>query len=592
MRKHGGRAEERTALVAATLLIGALAAAAAVSSQPAYGLQTGGGAAGAGTAAGSQGRTPAGSPSAPGQSGTAGQANPTSPTSPTGTTAAPAPNGGGATAGTQSVPLPDGRSPSYDLARTVNEALASSAQVQIQRKQVEIDAKRVDEAEAQNRPSITGNASATRFDAKTKVSIAGSPPVQVIGDHTETLSLNATERLDLLGQVRAARSQARLQQIADRAALDTSTQERTLQAKTIYFNLLRAQHQVQVAETALRDAATQEAVSRRLYENQVGQKIDLLRAETNTAQAQQNLTAAQNSLDIARASFNDLVGRPLEAPVTVQDVPGVSVGVDIQAGTGAGLGNTPGQTLPTFTPFTVPPAEINGIDVNQSIAQAQSRRPEVLQNAALARAAEVGVRIAREGMEPSFALSASGDYYPTTSFQFPRQKTAAFTVSASIPLYDGGRTRDLVQEAHLRTDQARTALESSKSDVALQVRQSYLNLATAARQIDAANAALTQAIAARQLAEIRYEGQVGLFLEVTDAQAALVRAENSQVDAVYNYEIARAQFENAQGVPALQQTNTVVVSPSATPAAAAPAPATTPTTTPPPAAPPTTGNTK
>ena len=53
----------------------------------------------------------------------------------------------------------------------------------------------------------------------------------------------------------------------------------------------------------------------------------------------------------------------------------------------------------------------------------------------------------------------------------------------------------------------------------------------------------------RQLAELRYKGQVGLYLEVTDAQAALVQAENNQVDAVYNYLVARAQFQNAVGTP-------------------------------------------
>ena len=58
---------------------------------------------------------------------------------------------------------------------------------------------------------------------------------------------------------------------------------------------------------------------------------------------------------------------------------------------------------------------------------------------------------------------------------------------------------------------------------------------------------------------VNENGQVGLFLEVTDAQAALIRAENSQVDAVYNYLTARAQYENVLGIPALQQTNTLTV---------------------------------
>ncbi|MBC8102194.1 MAG: TolC family protein [Cytophagales bacterium] len=521
-----------------------------------------------------------------GQAGTGGQ-NPGSPTTP----AAPgtvAPNAGqqnnaglapatgtgrtsgqsGPTAGTGgsgSLPLTGNDSPRFDLARTVQSAIDSSSGILNARRQVEIDERIVDEAEARNRPSVSAFGSATRFDAPTNIAIGGGPPVTVLQDHTEQLTLSLDQRLDFLGQVRAARSEARLQQAADRALLELETQRRTLLAKTVYFDLLRARHQVQVAESSLRSAQTQERTARRLYENQVGQKIDLLRARTSVAQAQQDLLAARNRLEVARASFNDLVGRPLEAPVEAADVAGVSVGTDIVP-SGAAVGDAPQTALPTFTPFTVAPREIAAINVNESIRTAQAQRPEVLRNAALARASAIGIRIAREGQEPTFALSASGNYYPTPSFQTPRQRTAALTATIRIPLYDGGVTRDRVAEARLRSQIARTTEESSRSDVALGVRQAYLNLATAARQIDAANAALEQAIAARQLAQVRYEGQVGLFLEVTDAQDALTRAENSQVDAVYQFLTRRAEFENAAGIPALLQTNSLTV-PAAIPAA-------------------------
>jgi len=112
--------------------------------------------------------------------------------------------------------------------------------------------------------------------------------------------------------------------------------------------------------------------------------------------------------------------------------------------------------------------------------------------------------------------------------------------------------RDRIQEARLRTENAQTTAGSVKSGITLDVRQAYLNLQTASRQIEAANAVLQQAIAARQLAEIRYQGQVGLFLEVTDAQSALVQAESSQVNAVYDYLVARANFDNALGTPQLR----------------------------------------
>ena len=516
-----------------------------------------------------------------------------------------APNTGG------SIPRPaPNPSPVYDVPRTIAEAIAASTELLLARRNVQIDENRADESSALNRPTVTGNGSATRFDQATKIAIGGGPPVQTVPSHQEALSLVVSQRLDFLGLIRAETNQARLQTEADRASLDRIVNGRVLLAQTYFYNLLRAQHQVQVAQAALASTTEQETIARRLYEGQIGQKIDLLRASTQVAQAQQDLVRAENDLGLSRASFNDLVGRSLGSPVEPIDVPGVSVGADVPRPAANVVGTTPpdaaippvvappvpaipatpappatptlptapggrvpGADAPPFVPFAPPIAEVQAIDLDKAIQTGQNARPEVRQNALLLRGNETGIRIARAGREPSFAISASGNYYPTTSFQFPRQRTAALTVSASIPLYDGGVTRDRINEARLRTDNARDILASSQSGVALEVRQAYLTLSTAARQIEAANAALTQAIAARQLAQIRYEGQVGLFLEVTDAQTALVRAENAQINAVYDYLIARAQFNNAVGISTYLADPTAPAPPALTPVLPPPTPA-------------------
>ncbi len=570
-----------------------------------------------GTAPGTPGTTGGSTPgTAPGTGGvsgqtTSGQNTATTPASQTGQL-------GG------SVPRPGANpSPVYDVSRAIQEAIGASSELILARRNVQIDENRADEVSSQGRFNVTGNGSATRFDQATQIAIGGGPPIQVIPSHQEALSLVVSQRLDFLGQIRAETRQARLQTEADRANLDRIVNDRSLQAQQIFYNLLRAYHQVQVAQSALASAQNQETIARRLYEGQIGQKIDYLRASTQTAQAVQDLQRAENDLGLARASFNDLVGRPLNSPVEPVDVPGVSVGVDVPRPASVPVGNTPpasgappvvvpapastipvrpilpgtppggpatGAAAPTATPyvpFAPPVGELESIDVNQATQTAQNNRPEVRRNAVLLRASETGIQVARSGQQPSFALSASGNYYPTTSFQFPRQRTAAITASVSIPFYDGGATKARINEARLQTENARTAFGSSQSGVALEVQQAYLTLSTAARQITAANAAVEQAIAARQLAQIRYEGQVGLFLEVTDAQAALVRAESAQVNAVYDYLIARAQFVNAVGTPTyLTATAPPPALPSTAPTPATPAvPATPAPGTPAPAAP-------
>lgn len=454
-------------------------------------------------------------------------------------------NAAGTSGSLGSTPLTNNIGPqTFTLGQTIAAALKTSADVQTATRNVQIDRYRADEAAAEGRPNVSASGTALRYDQATKIAIGPGPAIQVTPTHQEILQLSVGNRFDLTGQICAASDQARLQSLSDQFVLGQVSNARILRAQTIYFNTLRAQHQVDVAQAALTNASRQLQDATNLNTAGVGQKIDMLRAQTQVANAQQNLATAQNNYGIAESSFNDLVGCPLDAVSTPDDPPGV---VFIPPVTDFSRVGAPDPKA--ALPLPDAPAEVAAISVPQALQTANTQRPEILAAQVNVRVAQTGVKLARAGLEPTFSLNAAGNYYPTPSFQFPRQRTAQLSATLTIPLYDAGLTRDRVQEAKLRTENAGTSLASTRSDVALDVRQAYLNLATAAQQIGAANAALQSAIAARQLAELRYRGQVGLYLEVTDAQAALVQAENSQVDAVYNYLVARAQFQNAVGTP-------------------------------------------
>ncbi len=448
-----------------------------------------------------------------------------------------------------SLPLPGASTApqTFNLAQTIQAGLRSSADVDVATRNVEIDRKRADEAAAAARPNVNASGQATRFDQKTQVALGMGPPLIVTGTHDEILQLDVTDRLDLTGQIRAATDQYRLQSLADTFILGSVRNARILRAQTIYFNTLRAQHQVDVSNAALANAQRQLTDATNLNNAGVGQRIDVLRAQTQVDTAEQDLATSENNYGVALTSFNDLVGRPLNAPVTLQDAAGVVIALPVTDFSQVGAPDA--KAAP---PLPNAPQEVAAINIDNALRYANQARPEILQAQVNVRVAQTGIKLARAGLEPTFSLTAAGDYYPDTNFQFIRKRTAQITANLNIPLYDGGATRDRVQEAHLSTDNAQTSLASTRSDVALDVRQSYLNLVTAAQQIGAANAALQSAIAARQLAEIRYQGQVGTYLEVTDAQSALVQSENNQVDAVYNYLVARAQFQNSIGAPQTQ----------------------------------------
>lgn len=111
-----------------------------------------------------------------------------------------------------------------------------------------------------------------------------------------------------------------------------------------------------------------------------------------------------------------------------------------------------------------------------------------------------------------------------------------------------------VQAAKARVEQTRLAEERLAQQVAADVITARERVLTAAEQIDAALGGLRAAEAALDLSQVRFEGGVGIGLEVLDAQAALSEARSNVVTAIVSYDVAQVALLHALGgvsIPAL-----------------------------------------
>lgn len=441
-----------------------------------------------------------------------------------------------------------------DLPTAIKMTIAASNDYAVATKNLDRDAAQVDEAEAAGRPKVGASATETFLSKAISIPFAGET-FTVEPQSTQDILVEGTLPIDITGLVSSGVAVYRLQLLADRFTRDRIQNSLILKAETTYYDLLRSQHQVDVASAALQDAQTQLDTAGRQYNGGTGLKIDMLRAQTQVSTAQQNLLEAQNMLALARTNLNDATGRPLNAATSADDVAGVTTGVAVPPSP-AITPPPPGQAAPAPaasepTYFEPPTAELESIDVDKSINQALVSRPELEADQVNIEAAKRQIKLARRSMDPSLSLTATGNDYPTTSFENPYRQVGALVATVTFPLYDGGVARDEVREARDNEDNLKSTYLSNQTDVSLQVRQAYLSLLTAGQQIGAANSALHEAVAARELAQVRYANGVGLYLEVTDAESALTAAETNQVNAVYGYLVARAQFENALGTPSI-----------------------------------------
>lgn len=408
--------------------------------------------------------------------------------------------------------------PPLSLSDVVRETKTHSAEVRVAADRLKAAKSRIGQWQSRRLPQVSVAGSATRFDDVSELEFGGQK-IEVVPDHLETLSLQLDQVLDFTNQIGTGVSQARLLALASEYDLAQAEADASLDATTAFYDLLRAEQSVRVAQSAL-DAYTEQLKTNiRLFEGGVGQKIDVLRAQSQVADAESELMRRLNAQSSARSRLNDLVGRTLDEPTKVAEA-------SIPTGEAAVAQDRPAL-----------------------IRQALDRRSEILAATTEIRAAEKGIKLARASMEPRFSVGLAGNYYPTTSFQYVRQSTAALTLGISIPLYNGGLARERVKEANAMVDAAKARGDRVRRDVSLQVQNAALDVETARKRLEASNSAVTAATAARALAQQRYEAQVGLYLEVTDAQSALTQAQAAQVDAAYDLLTAQARLKRAMGEP-------------------------------------------
>jgi outer membrane protein TolC len=120
-------------------------------------------------------------------------------------------------------------------------------------------------------------------------------------------------------------------------------------------------------------------------------------------------------------------------------------------------------------------------------------------------------------------------------------------VSLSIPIFDGFRTTNRVQESLSTYYVISAQAEQQRQQVALDVESSYLNLLAISERLKANRAAADAAKENLDLASGRYQVGVGSIIELTDAQNLYTTSETTYVRTVYDYRIADAFFQRAIG---------------------------------------------
>lgn len=308
-------------------------------------------------------------------------------------------------------------------------------------------------------------------------------------------------------------SQVKTNEAGARAAgygLEVSRQEAILNVKQAYYALLATERLIGVDRAAVERLGKIFEMTEKGYEVGLRPKIDVSTARTNLIDAQTALIRAVGQLKNAKAALDRAMG--LETPYSyqVEDI--------------LGYEEAPG-TLEAF------------------LKRAYEERPDLKEAIARKEIAQGQVEAARSNYFPFLIGSASVN---TRGSDSPLTSNWDAAVLLDFPL-DWFRIRHEVDGARAHLNEAGERTRAVRQRVALEVEQAFNDMLSTRQSIPLAKQNLDEAKERLDISEGRYKAGVGNIIEVTDAQAFLVRAEAGYIRALYDYNQAVAGLERAIG---------------------------------------------
>lgn len=297
---------------------------------------------------------------------------------------------------------------------------------------------------------------------------------------------------------------ARLGETAD-------VQNLKLRVADAYVNGLRAGRMLKVAESHVESLAAHARDVGNLHEQGMVARSDLLSARVALADARQKALQAANALDLTRAAYNRLLGRPLDQ----------AVGLDELA---------PETGQPSLARLT------DRALVQRSELAALAGQIEALRHQAAA---------VRGENRPQIALSG-GYGYQENRYQVHEGQWMV-TLGARWNVFDGGvvghRASAVERQAAALTEQR----EELASVVALQVRQAWLDVEETRKRIEVTQSAIDQAEENLRVVRDRYANGLSTHTEVLDAETLRVNSEANHAAARYDAALAGLRLKRAVG---------------------------------------------
>ena len=301
--------------------------------------------------------------------------------------------------------------------------------------------------------------------------------------------------------------------------LKLTKQTVVLGVKNSCYALLKAQMLLEVQTEAVKRSEEQLNMAKAKYDLGAASLSDYLKAKVQLANDSLALITAKNSIKLAEADLNNVLGRNIDAPIQVD----------------AKL------EYKKFDPSAYPMTE----ETIENHPQINITKSEVDQ-------AHSGLTMARSENSPKISLGMNYSWndkkFPKSWADYQKPNDPWYMgIQVSLNLFNGLSTISNIWSAQANLQVAKEKLKKDKREVKLEINKALLAITEAEQKIRVTDNALESAKEDLNLTKEKYNLGAASMLELLDANYSYKTAESNQVQALYDYNLAIAQLEKAVG---------------------------------------------
>ena len=282
--------------------------------------------------------------------------------------------------------------------------------------------------------------------------------------------------------------------------------------KQAYYGVLQTESAMDAQKALVKQYVETDRLATQYLEQKSVLKSDSLEAKAQLAQAQQQLVTLGDNLQTQKEHLNDLLGRDIDTPFRTQQVP---------------------------------PATPEEMELKKARQTALEQRPEVQEAKIDVDRAEYDRRLAKSRFIPS--IGAAVRYFTPINTELLPQNILTAGVAMNWDPFDWGQRRDDVKEKGITVQQSEVQLDQVRSQVLLDVDNTFRKLSESRGLLAVAQAARDAANEKLREVNDQFAQSSVLLRDVLKQQAAVANANHDYEESLLSFWNAKAQFEKALG---------------------------------------------